>query len=211
MSATYHDEQSPARTQQRSQHRDVKVSPEAEKAREDALRQELASVRKVNQAIEGVLESLQKAKANMKTVNSTVGAASQLLNTWTRILSQTEHNQRLILDPSWQGATQDITDIEEEAQAKQYAAERREVEEQERRAAAAQRAEEEERRRTEASVRTSKPAVRARGRVVSRGAGTTSTASAQTTASGNTSMLRAPSSSRGRPGNASRARGVRGK
>ena len=67
--------------------------------------------------------------ASAQTVNNTVSATSQLLNTWTRILSQTEHNQRLILDPSWQGASQDIADIEEEAQSKQYAAEREEQEE----------------------------------------------------------------------------------
>lgn len=44
----------------------VKKSPEVEQTREDVLRRELASVKNVNAAIEGVLESLQKAKANMK-------------------------------------------------------------------------------------------------------------------------------------------------
>ena len=37
----------------------------AEEAREAALRQELESVRNVNKVIEGVVESLQKAKDNM--------------------------------------------------------------------------------------------------------------------------------------------------
>lgn len=142
-------------------------------------------------------------------MNSTVSATSQLLNTWTRILSQTEHNQRLILDPSWQGATQDIADIEEEAQAKQYAAERQEAEEQDRKAAATRKAEEDERRRSEAASRTSKPPVRGRGRVVSRGASTTTATPAS--AAGNTSLLRAPSSSRGRTSNYGRVRGTRGK
>jgi hypothetical protein len=116
-------------------------------AKDAALRAELASVRSVNEAIEGVIESLTKAKASMATVNTTVSSASQLLQTWTRILSQTEHNQRLILSPNWGGASQDIADAEQETYAKQREAERREEEEQERRATAARKAEEDERRR----------------------------------------------------------------
>lgn len=76
-------------------------------------------------------------------MSRTVDSASTLLNTWTRILSQTEHNQRLILNPKWQGATQDITDTENEAIQKQQAAERRELEMQQRREAAAKKAEKE--------------------------------------------------------------------
>lgn len=41
-------------------------SYEDEEAREAALRQELASVRKVNDAMEDVLQNLERAKANMK-------------------------------------------------------------------------------------------------------------------------------------------------
>ncbi|OAP63419.1 hypothetical protein AYL99_02646 [Fonsecaea erecta] len=123
---------------------------------EESLRHELQSVRQVNEAIEGVIQSLHKAKSNMGTVNNTVSAASSLLNTWTKILSQTEHNQRLILDPSWQGASQDIADIEEEALEKQRAANRREAEEEERKkaaaAAAAKQAQQEERRKTETAI-----------------------------------------------------------
>lgn len=74
-------------------------------------------------------------------------SASTLLNTWTKILSQTEHNQRLILNPNWQGATQDVADMENEAIQKQQAAERREQALQQQREAAARRAEEEQRRR----------------------------------------------------------------
>lgn len=40
-----------------------------QQAREETLRQELASVRKVNEAIESVIESLEKAKENMKVVH----------------------------------------------------------------------------------------------------------------------------------------------
>jgi hypothetical protein len=64
----------------------------------------------------------------LQSVNQTVNSASTLLNTWTRILSQTEHNQRLILNHAWQGASQDQADQEQEAYARQQATERRELE-----------------------------------------------------------------------------------
>ena len=64
----------------------------------------------------------------LQSVNQTVNSASTLLNTWTRILSQTEHNQRLILNHAWQGASQDRADQEQEAYARQQAAEQRELE-----------------------------------------------------------------------------------
>lgn len=133
-----------------------------------------------------------------------------MLNTWTRILSQTEHNQRLILDPTWQGASQDIADVEEEAQAKQDAAERRELEEQERKAAVARKSEEEEKRTVEAAARPPRPSTRGRGRGIGRGS-TTSTAPASTTSSANTSMLRGPSGTRRGSSSIGRVRGVRGK
>ncbi|KAF2424269.1 hypothetical protein EJ08DRAFT_737193 [Tothia fuscella] len=136
---------------------------EAEKLRDVALRQELANVRKINEVIEGVVESLEKAKSNMDTVSRTVTSASTLLQTWTRILSQTEHNQRLILNPAWQGATQDLADIEAEESNRQRDAQRREAEERHRREAAARRAEEEERRKAAAAA--SRGTKGARGRV----------------------------------------------
>lgn len=76
-----------------------------------------------------------------------MSSASTLLNTWTRILSQTEHNQRLILNPNWQGASQDVVDIGNEAVLKAQAAERRAAEEERRREDARRRAEDEERQR----------------------------------------------------------------
>ncbi|EON64797.1 hypothetical protein W97_04030 [Coniosporium apollinis CBS 100218] len=133
----------------------------AEEAREAALRKELESVRNINKVIEDVVSSLEKAKSNMDTVHRTVTSASTLLNTWTRILSQTEHNQRLILNPNWHGASQDLADIESEAFQRQQAAEQSRIHEQMRREAAARKAEEEESRRAEAG---SRPASGARGR-----------------------------------------------
>lgn len=49
---------------------DTKPSLDQEEARELALRNELQTVRNVNQAIEGVLESLERARGNMEVVIS---------------------------------------------------------------------------------------------------------------------------------------------
>ncbi|KAJ5155509.1 hypothetical protein N7492_008312 [Penicillium capsulatum] len=120
-----------------------------QEAREAALHNELHAVRNINEVIEGLLGSLDRANGNMETVSKTVTSASTLLNTWTRILSQTEHNQRLILDPNWHGATRDVAEMENETIQKQQAAERREQALQQQREAAARKAEEEERRRAQ--------------------------------------------------------------
>ncbi|KAM0426751.1 hypothetical protein ACHAPT_008067 [Fusarium lateritium] len=114
---------------------------------EAALRKELEGVRNINESIEGVIATLERAGGNMDTVSKTVNNASVLLNTWTRILSQTEHNQRLILDPGWKGATEDIAEQEAEAIQRQQAAERRALEEEQRREELRRRREEEERQR----------------------------------------------------------------
>lgn len=62
-------DQSPSDLRSRTQGRTVPQnvsSAEAQKSQEESLRQELANVKRVNEAIEGVLASLDKAKANMK-------------------------------------------------------------------------------------------------------------------------------------------------
>jgi len=87
----------------------------------------------------------------MGTVQRTVESASALLGTWTRILGQTEHNQRLILNPNWQGATHDLEDIEGEEARRQQEAERRVQEEQRRREEVQRKAEEDDRRRAAAT------------------------------------------------------------
>ncbi|KAL4915309.1 DASH complex subunit Duo1-domain-containing protein [Aspergillus aurantiobrunneus] len=135
-----------------------------QEAREAALRNELQTVRNINQVVESLLGSLDRAKGNMENVSRTVNSASTLLNTWTRILSQTEHNQRVILNPDWQGASQDAADIENEELARQQAAERREMELQQQREAAARKAQEDERKRGQ-STNTRGTRVVSRGRV----------------------------------------------
>jgi hypothetical protein len=189
---------SSAPTQKVNNHDASRPKPtyEDNQAREAALQAELESVRTVNEAIEGVIESLKKAKASMATVNTTVSSASRLLQTWTRILSQTEHNQRLILSPNWGGASQDIADAEQETYAKQREAERREAEEQERKAAAARKVEDEDRRRmvNESSIgskvtRTTSTRGRGRGSRAGGAAASGYVATGDTSIGGNTSSI----------------------
>ena len=116
-------------------------------AHETSLRRELSSLRAMNQVVSGVVEALEKAKSNMEIVSATVSAASTLLKTWSQILNLTEHNQRLILSPQWQGASQDIADGENEEILKRQEKERREAEEIRRAEAREKEKEEEERRR----------------------------------------------------------------
>jgi len=74
--------QSPSKVRSRPQSRGANHgtsgNTEADKSREEALRQELASVKKVNETIEGVLHSLEKAKANMKVSRRKVSKAAAL-------------------------------------------------------------------------------------------------------------------------------------
>lgn len=136
-------------------------------AHEASLRRELSSVRTMNQVVSGVVDSLEKAKSNIETVSATVSNASTLLTTWTRILSQTEYNQRLILSPRWQGASQDIADGENEVLLRRQEKERKEAEEARREEARVREREEEESRRTTEGPTTKGP--RGRGRGVGRG------------------------------------------
>ncbi|OQE40845.1 hypothetical protein PENCOP_c005G03418 [Penicillium coprophilum] len=178
-------------------------------AREAALRTELQGVRNINEVIEGLLGSLDSAKGNMETVSQTVTSASTLLNTWTRILSQTEHNQRLILNPNWQGATQDVIDIENQAIQRQQAAERREQVLQQQREAAARKAEEIEKRRAQVT-RGTRGTTRGitRGTVRSTGLGRTPSVSTTRTATrGSTTTTQRPASGIARGSGISRGRG----
>lgn len=105
-------------------------------AKETALRAELATLKTMNGHLSTVIQSLDGAtRASMHTVNASVGQSSALLDTWTRILAATEHNQRLILDSRWHGAGEDAAVIaaeeerrEEERRLRREADERRKAE-----------------------------------------------------------------------------------
>ncbi|KAM3421577.1 hypothetical protein BST61_g1964 [Cercospora zeina] len=137
---------------QRAQPARAQTKQEIEGARNAQLQAELEKIRHVNGVIEGVTASLTKAKDNMENVHQTVSNASTLLATWTRILSQTEHNQRVILNPNFQGASQDLEDIESDEVRRQQEAERRAFEQQRRQEEAQRKAEEEDRKRAAAEA-----------------------------------------------------------
>ncbi|KAK3492900.1 DASH complex subunit Duo1-domain-containing protein [Neurospora hispaniola] len=159
-------------TNQSSGSRSFGIDNTTIESREAALQRELEGVRKINQVIEGVIGTLERAKGNMGTVTRTIHSASHLLTTWTRILSQTEHNQRLLLNPSWKGATADLVEIEAEALERQREAERKAAEAERKREEARRKAEEEaERRRLAAASSGLRPT---RGRPRSRSVGVAS-------------------------------------
>ncbi|CZT15975.1 uncharacterized protein RCC_01815 [Ramularia collo-cygni] len=203
-SAAAHAKQAPPHSHSRSQSQSQKAPPartqskqDVEDARNAQLRAELDKIREVNNIIEGTTASLRKAKENMGTVHTTVNNASTLLATWTRILSQTEHNQRLILNPNWQGASQDLEDLENADLRRQQEAERRAMEEQRRREEALRKAEEEERKKA-AAVATGRGGLGRRGSV--RG---TSSSRGYTGVGGQTGRGRGTAGSRGTAGRAS--------
>nr|CDP28374.1 Putative protein of unknown function [Podospora anserina S mat+] len=160
-------------------HNAAPSSPDDPETKEATLQRELQGVRAINTAIESIISTLERAKGNMgvctpylgqthkanflQTVSQTVTNASTLLNTWTRILSQTEHNQRLILSPNWKGASGDIADMEHEALLKQQEEERRAREAERRREEARRKAEEEERKRAAGTVSAGSGTTRGRG------------------------------------------------
>ncbi|RKF82347.1 DASH complex subunit Duo1 [Golovinomyces cichoracearum] len=118
-----------------------------EQGKEASLQRELESVRNINEVIEKVLSGLECAQGNMDTVSQTVKSASVLLDTWVRILSNTEHNQKLIMNPRWKGASIDIANMEKESSLKAQAEFRRAMEEERQKEESRKKEEEEERQR----------------------------------------------------------------
>lgn len=104
----------------------------------------------------------------MQTVSRTVTSASTLLNTWIRILSQTEHNQRLLLNTNWQGASQDLANIENEAILRMQAAERKAAEDERMKEEAKRHAEDDERQQRAGTTRGATRGTRGRARSVGR-------------------------------------------
>lgn len=128
------------------------VLPDAA-TRDKSLRAELAQLKQMNTTIESLNQTLSTARVNLATMQTNMTAAKSLLKTWTRILSQAEHNQRLILNPEWPGATQDLHDIETEDAKRQEEAQQK-IEAEARRREEAQRKLESDARRREDSERS---------------------------------------------------------
>ncbi|RKF71817.1 DASH complex subunit Duo1 [Golovinomyces cichoracearum] len=123
-----------------------------EQGKEASLQRELESVRNINEVIEKVLSGLECAQGNMDTVSQTVKSASILLDTWVRILSNTEHNQKLIMNPRWKGASIDIANMEKESSLKAQAEFRRAIEEERQKEESRKNEEEEEERQKHAGT-----------------------------------------------------------
>ncbi|KAK9446632.1 DASH complex subunit Duo1-domain-containing protein [Limtongia smithiae] len=75
--------------------------------REEGLRRELDQVRAVNSTLTTVISSISTSTSNLAHVVRTAQNLDDLLSLWMRVLSQTEHTQRLVFDPRWEGATKD--------------------------------------------------------------------------------------------------------
>jgi hypothetical protein len=78
-----------------------------EEDRQQLLQAELDQIRQTNDVIEGMIESIEKTSSHLDVVLTTTQNVDKLLDMWTRILSQTEHTQRLLFNHSWQGLARD--------------------------------------------------------------------------------------------------------
>lgn len=148
----------------------------------------------------------------MKTVSQTVNSVSVLLDTWVKILSQTEHNQRLILNTNWKGASTDIENMENESLLKAQAEEKRIANEERRKEELRKKEEDDERQRQAGTApRASRSSSRVRGarRGNSNVSGHVTGGSNNTQGSGRGSMIGRARSSIGRGASFSK-RGLRG-
>lgn len=83
---------------------DQDITPEE---RQQTLEAELEQVRQTNDVMEGMNEAIEKAENDLDVVLNTVQTTDKLLDMWVKILSQTEHTQKLLFDSNWQGLTRD--------------------------------------------------------------------------------------------------------
>lgn len=88
------------------------------------MEEELAQVQRLNGVMRRTINTCDRAAGNMEMLLQTVGNADRLLDMWTRMLSQAEYTQRLLLDERWEGASKDAADMEAEAMARQNATDR---------------------------------------------------------------------------------------
>jgi DASH complex subunit Duo1 len=169
----------------RSKPRFPPTSPRSDTA---ALEAELGTLHNINGTLQTVLSSLRTAQSNTHTLHTSIAASTALLDTWTRILGQTEHNQRLILSGRWGGASEDIAAVEREEREQEEAERRRAAElERDRRAREARQA----RLQLEAEGRGAGDKRRTTGYTGSRaGARTTQRTGASTSTAGTSSVGR---------------------
>ncbi|KAG0003963.1 hypothetical protein BGZ80_005711, partial [Entomortierella chlamydospora] len=85
-----------------------------------SIQTELEQTKRLVSVFETIDLSMTEARDKLKTFYKTADETNTLLDMWIRVLSQTEHTQKLLQDPAWEG---------------QYMEEARDREYQERRAA----------------------------------------------------------------------------
>ncbi|KAJ2159507.1 hypothetical protein GGF46_002963 [Coemansia sp. RSA 552] len=113
---------------------------------------ELEELRRVRRALGKMNQGIENVQDQMKYFNSNLGQTTQLLDIWVRILSQTAHNQRFVLDEEWQGGRMDRAKLEDLVQRdiqRQAEAERQAQEQEARREREQAEARERERQRAE--------------------------------------------------------------
>lgn len=71
------------------------------------LEVELHTVQMYNQLIEGIISTLGHAEQNVESMLEATRRADALLDAWVKVISYTEHAQKLLHDPQWQGISKD--------------------------------------------------------------------------------------------------------
>ena len=78
------------------------------------LDRELLHLRRLNATVERVIAAVDASSDNTKSVDATVVNADKLLDLYIRVLGRADAAQRLVLDPSWRGASDDVTRMDSE-------------------------------------------------------------------------------------------------
>ncbi|KAF9951730.1 hypothetical protein BGZ72_006797 [Mortierella alpina] len=70
---------------------------------ETSARSELEETRLLLKALDAIDTSMSEARDKLKTFYKTADETNTLLDMWIRVLSQSEHIQKLLQDPAWEG------------------------------------------------------------------------------------------------------------
>ncbi|KAF9119549.1 hypothetical protein BGW39_000230, partial [Mortierella sp. 14UC] len=70
-----------------------------------SLLTELEETRRLVKTFDAIDTSMAEARDKLKTFYKTADETNTLLDMWIRVLSQTEHTQKLLQDPAWEGQT----------------------------------------------------------------------------------------------------------
>ncbi|KAI1295318.1 hypothetical protein EDD11_007867 [Mortierella claussenii] len=68
-----------------------------------SIQSELEETRRLVKAFDAIDASMTETRDKLKTFYKTADETNTLLDMWIRVLSQTEHTQKLLQDPAWEG------------------------------------------------------------------------------------------------------------